>query len=134
MEGSEEVPYFTSDPKQEKRSANNTKVHNKDDAYAFMASHVSCNASVSDWIVDSGATSHMAPDRTCFHSYKFTSPKNVILEDDIVLETVGRGAIVVDTEVKGRVRTITIKDVLHVPKLKANLLSVSPLGIEAFAC
>ena len=57
----------------EKESANNTKVHDKDDEYAFMASHVSCNASVSDWIVDSGATSHMAPDMTCFHSYKLTS-------------------------------------------------------------
>ena len=44
-----------------------------------------------------------------------------------MLEAVGRGAIVVGTEVKGRVRTITIKDVLHVPKLKANLLSVSHL-------
>ena len=76
--------------------------------------------------MDSGATSHMAPDRTCFHSYKLTSPKNVILGDNTVLGAVDRGAIVVDTEVEGRVRTITIKDV-HVPKLKANLLSVSHL-------
>ena len=35
-----------------------------------------------------------------------------------------KGSIVVDTEVKGRVKTITIKDVLHVPKMKANLLLV----------
>ena len=69
----------------------------------------------------------MAPDRTCFHSYKLTSPKNVILGDDTVLEAMGKGATLVDTKVKGRVRTITIKDVLHVPKLKANLLSVSHL-------
>lgn len=40
---------------------------------------------------------------------------------------VGKGSIVVDTEVKGCVKTIAIKDVLHVPKLKANLSSVRHL-------
>ena len=79
----------------EKESANNTKVHDRGDEYAFMTSHecseeylidgvdeyammasnVSCNASVSDWIVDSGATSHIAPERTCFQSYILISPR-----------------------------------------------------------
>ena len=121
----------------EKESANNTKVHDHGDEYAFMsdevdeyammASNVSCNASVSDGIVDSGATSHMAPVRNCFQSYNLISPKNVILGDDTVLQAIGRGTVVVDTEVKGRVKTITIKDVLHVPKLNGNLLSVRHL-------
>ncbi len=128
-------------------SANKTTVRDNDDEYAFttryvscnigmsdgmneyanMANHISCNGNMSDWIVDSGATSHMAPEKSCFHSYHLISPKRVILGDDTVLEAVGKGQIVVDTEVKGRVKTITIKDVLHVPKLKANLLSVRHL-------
>ena len=54
-------------------------------------------------------------------------PKNVILGDDTVLEAMGEGSIVVDMEVKGRVKTITIKDILHMPKMKANLLSVRHL-------
>ena len=41
----------------------------------------------------------------------------MILGDDTVLEAVGKGQIVVDTKVKGRVKIITMKDVLHVPKL-----------------
>ena len=97
------------------------------DEDAMMASNVSCNASVSDWIVDSGATSHMAPERTCFQSHNLLSSKNVILGDDTVRQAIGRGTVVVDTEVKGRLKTITLKDVLHVPKLKANLLSVRHL-------
>lgn len=127
-------------------SAHNTKVNDASDEYAFttslsscsddgdeyamMASDVSCNGSVIDWIVDSGASSHMAPNRTCFQSYHVISPKNVILGDDTVLQAVGKGSIVVDTEVKGRVKTITIHDVLHVPKLKANLLSVRHLVMK----
>jgi transposase InsO family protein len=97
------------------------------DEYANMASNVSCNGSTSDWIVDSGATSHMSPHKTCFHSYALINPRRVILGDDTVLEAVGKGQIVVDTEVRGRVKTITIQDVLHVPKLTANLLSVRQL-------
>ena len=47
--------------------------------------------------------------------------------DDTIVKAVGKGSIVVDTEVKGHVKTITIKDVLHVPKMKAKLLSVRHL-------
>ena len=128
-------------------SANNTKTRDDDDEYAFttryvswdasmsdgkdeyamMASNVSCNGSTSDWIVDSGVTSHMSPHKTCFHSYALINPRRVILGDDTVLEAIGKGQLVVDTEVRGRVKTITIQDVLHVPKLTANLLSVRQL-------
>jgi hypothetical protein len=86
-------------------SANNTKTRDDDDEYAFttryvswdasmsdgkdeyamMASNVSCNGSTSDWIVDSGATSHMSPHKTCFHSYALINPRRVILGDDTVL-------------------------------------------------
>ena len=89
----------------EKESANNTKVHDGGDEYAFMtsgmpciddmsdgeieyammASHVSCNGRVIDWIVDSGATSHMSLNRSCFQSYHLISPKNVIFDDDTAL-------------------------------------------------
>ena len=47
-----------------------------------------------------------------------------------MLQAIGRATVVVDIEVKGRVKTITIKDMLHVPKLKANLLSVRHLVLK----
>ena len=37
-----------------------------DDKNAIMANNVSFNGSVSHWIVDSGATNHMAGGRRCF--------------------------------------------------------------------
>ena len=69
----------------------------------------------------------MSSIRASFYSYHVIVPKNVIMGDDTIVKAVGKGSIVVDTEVKGHVKTITIKDVLHVPKMKAKLLSVRHL-------
>ena len=40
----------------------------------------------------------------------------------------GKGSIFVETQVKGQMRRITIHDVFYVPKLHANLLSMSKLA------
>jgi hypothetical protein len=40
---------------------------------------------------------------------------------------VGKSSILVNFEMKGHIRRIKIKDVLHVPKLYANLLLVNKL-------
>ena len=69
----------------------------------------------------------MSSRRASFHSYDVIAPKNVILGDDTLLDVVDKGSIMVDIKVKGRVKTITIKDELHMPKMKANLLSVGHL-------
>jgi hypothetical protein len=47
--------------------------------------------------------------------------------DDSIVEAIGMGSILVEVMVKGRIGRIRIKDVLHVPKLHANLLSVSKI-------
>ena len=41
------------------------------------------------------------------------------------MKAIGMGSIVVEMMVKCKIKRIHIKDVLHVPKLQANLLSVS---------
>jgi hypothetical protein len=53
------------------------------------------------------------------------SPCNVRLSNGSVAEAIGTGSIVVGVETKGKATTIRITDVLHVPKLQANLLLVS---------
>jgi hypothetical protein len=68
-----------------------------------------------------GMTSH----RTAFDTYEVISPRNVRLSDGSVAEAIGMGSIVVGVETRGKATTIRITDVLHVPKLQANLLSVS---------
>jgi hypothetical protein len=46
-----------------------------------MANYVLSNGSVSDWIVDLEATTHIMPERSCFDLYHFILPEREILED-----------------------------------------------------
>jgi hypothetical protein len=53
--------------------------------------------------------------------------RKVFMGDDSVLQAIGRGSILVDTKVGGCTKRIRFKDVLYVPKLQSNLLSVSKI-------
>ena len=80
----------------------------------------------SAWLVDSGASSHMTPNKEYFTSYKvFDKPEKVHLGDGREVEAVGAGNI--RLEMKFRVspsKAATMYDVLYVPKLACNLFSV----------
>ena len=52
--------------------------------------------------------------------------------DDTVLEAIGKGSIKVTLQVGGQLTHTTITQVLHVPKMKNNLISVSKLISEGF--
>ena len=56
---------------------------------------------------------------------KQISSRNVRLGDNSMAEAIGMGSIVVVVETRGKTTRILITDVLHVPKLQANFLSVS---------
>jgi hypothetical protein len=49
------------------------------------------------------------------------------MDDDSVFQAIGRGSILVDTKVGGCMKRIRFLDVLYVPKLQSNLLSVSKI-------
>jgi hypothetical protein len=67
----------------------------------------------------------MTPHKATFDIYEVIPTRNVHMGDDSIVEAIGIRSILVEVMVKGRTRRIRIKDVLHVPKLHANLLSVS---------
>jgi hypothetical protein len=77
--------------------------------------------------MDSGATKHMTPHKAAFDMYEVIPTRNVHMGDDSIVEAIGMGSILVEVLVKGRTKRIRIKDVLHVPKLHANLLSVNKI-------
>lgn len=79
------------------------------------------------WIVDSGATCHMCNDRSIFMEYEnLKTPQKVTLGDGYEVNAVGRGAVVVNSELpSGRSKRCTLHDVLYVPRLSHNLFSVS---------
>ena len=63
--------------------------------------------------------------RMTFDTYDIFFPCNVRLGDGRLAKAIGMGSIVVGVEIRGKTTTIRIRDVLHVPKLQANLLSLS---------
>ena len=79
------------------------------------------------WIADTGATSHMTPHREWFKTYK-PCKVPVRLADNNVIYAAGVGSIVFTPIVDGvPLRQLEFSDVLHVPLLANNLLSVLTL-------
>lgn len=75
-------------------------------------------SSTHTWCVDSGATSHLCCDRNLFQNYSSVSEK-IWLAGGLCIEAVGRG----DVDVGGT--TVMLKNVLYVPNLQCNFVSVS---------
>ena len=82
------------------------------------------------WIVDSGATSHMCRDKKSFSAlYQSEDPVDVVLGDGRTLSAVGRGNVELDMVLpNGKVKSCTLYDVLYVPDLSYNLVSVRKSG------
>ena len=75
--------------------------------------------SIHSWLIDYGAIDHMTGCSKMFSSYSpFVGNKKVILSDGSLSTIVGMGTIKITS-------LITLKDVLHVPNLSCNLLSIS---------
>ena len=99
----------------------------------LIVSHALSVSSSSDqcaWIVDSGATCHMCRDSKSFTTlHQLEDPIDVVLGDGRALTAVGRGEVVLDTLLpNGDTKSCTLHDVLYVPKLSYNLLSVANIS------
>ena len=88
---------------------------------------VSAKSRSDSWIVDSGATCHMCNNVVLFvelHSLK--ESLQVTLGDGHTLEATGRGTVALEMKLPdGTTKVCKLNDVLYVPKLSYNLLSVS---------
>ena len=83
-----------------------------------------------DWIVDTGATSHMTPHKHWFHQY---TPKRVPvrLANNYVIYSEGIGTVCFEPLIQGNPGGILeFYNVLHVPQLRNNLLSALYLSME----
>jgi hypothetical protein len=104
----------------------------EDHEQMFIATLSANDHTTYDWIVDSDATQHMTFEQDWFTTYEHISPRRVFMGDDIVLEAIGKGSIKATMQVGRQLTHTTIIQVLHVPKMKNNLISVSKLISEAF--
>ena len=104
-----------------------------EDHVGLTASHALLSQDVtSEWAIDSGATSHMAHDKSEFTDLTYLSkPECVNLGDGHQASAVAVGTVVFDIQQSsGKVTKCKIRDVLYVPKLTYNLLSVAKVTRE----
>jgi hypothetical protein len=77
------------------------------------------------WIIDSSASWNMCAHHDWFHHYSpLSSPIDVVLGDDSSIQASGVGCISVHMQANGQSMPVVLQDVLHVPELHRNLLSV----------
>ena len=101
------------------------KTADENDGAAFIRSvHSGAHASV--WLLDSGASSHMTSYQNAFDDYKWLmKPEKASLGDGRTVEAIGVGTVKVMMKISRKVnRAATLYNVLHVPKLTANLFSL----------
>ena len=84
------------------------------------------NESEAVWIVDSGATCHMCNDRKLFVNFNsLAEPRYITLGDGHTVKAVGRGVVLLTISTDDvKTNKCKLQDVLYVPKLSFNLLSV----------
>ena len=97
------------------------------DSEALIACHALSANSTSNWIVDSGATCHMCSDDKLFANLqRLEKPVDVTLGDGRALMATSRGTVSMEMKLpNNKTRRCKLLDVLYVPNLSYNLLSVS---------
>jgi hypothetical protein len=92
---------------------------------AFLICCTSVETATSIWYIDSGASSHMTGVREHFTDLRDTEVRiEISLGDDTLVRVVGIGTV---TFRRDSMPPISFTDVLYVPGLKKNLISVSTL-------
>jgi hypothetical protein len=84
------------------------------------------------WYIDSGATQHMSGDRAAFIEYDTIPAKAVYMGDNNKQEAIGQGNVKMVLQVSGSPVKAKFTNVLYVPNLKSNLVSVSRLIKDGF--
>ena len=93
----------------------------------MVTTHAFSAVSRGKWIVDSGATCHMCNDREQFIDFKdMSNTQEATLGDGHTLDGTGIGTVKIEALLPdGNTRNCRLENVLYVPKLSYNLLSVS---------
>nr|KYP40336.1 Retrovirus-related Pol polyprotein from transposon TNT 1-94 [Cajanus cajan] len=98
------------------KQANVVEEKNDDeDEYLFMASQEFNSHELNTWLIDSGCTSHMTKYLSFFTSIDKSIKPKVKMGNGEIVQANGKGTISITT---------IVKDVLYIPKLDQNVLSV----------
>ncbi|KAH9670612.1 hypothetical protein KPL70_017043 [Citrus sinensis] len=95
------------------------------DGYDSAGVLIATNAQTKgNWVLDSGCSFHMCPNKTLFTNYETCDGGVVVMGNDSSCRVVGRGSIRLEM-FDGMIREL--RDVRHVPDLKRNLISLGML-------
>ena len=111
-------------------------VHESDeaDAIMFCVHENNYDKKRSDWIIDSGASSHMSWEREIFTTYKELNNSTVKVGDGRTLKVAGEGTVLVKVLSEShKPITLTMNRVLHVPEMSCNLMSVRQIAENGFS-
>lgn len=98
-----------------------------DDIIAAVIAQANIVTDVNKWVVDSGATRHICATKDAFTSYTTVGDgeEHVYLGDSRTAAVSGKGKVMLKLT-SGK--TLALSDVLHVPEIRTNLISVALLS------
>lgn len=109
-------------------NAPNSEFNKRKQSNAFSAIFLSGKFNSNDWYVDSGASQHMtASKNNILNPSQKHETKEVIVANQTCVPVLCSGDVNIITTVNGVEYDITVSDVLCIPNLTTNLLSVSKL-------
>ncbi|KAM2288348.1 hypothetical protein ACFXTI_029233 [Malus domestica] len=103
--------------------AHYTKAEDEETNMFYVGHDTTVQEEAKVWFVDSGCSNHMTANKNILHNVDTTNLTRVKMGNGQLVDTLGRGNIVVHTK-NGK---MFIKDVMLVPNLKQNLLSLGQL-------
>ena len=96
-----------------------------DEVIAVVVSQVLLISDVKKWVVDSGATKHICANKDMYTSFEEGEDRIYLAAQSQTAKVLGKGKVVLKLT-SGK--TLALNDVLYVPDIRANLISVSLLG------
>lgn len=103
-----------------KKPLNAFMVCEEDDFNDTSEKAMFCTSSKNVWFIDSGASRHMTPHKNILNNHKQCDIRNIVTANNARLKVNGVGNV--NLRIDGH--SVEICDVLHIPELTANLLSV----------
>ncbi|KAK3038197.1 hypothetical protein RJ639_030304 [Escallonia herrerae] len=115
-------------PERKGKKKNNSKTDGagvvEDNSDGVDVLSVTISSSDGGWILDTGCSYHMCPNRDWFATYRSFDGGKVLMGNDVACKVVGISSIRIRMH-DGIVRTLTY--VRHVPELRKNLISLGTL-------
>ena len=91
-----------------------------------MADSTRCNQLT--WVIDSGCSRHMTYSQDVFDDYhRLQVPITINIANGTSIKAIGEGSARLNVAVNGTIRTVQLRQVLHVPRLAGSLISVLQL-------